>query len=172
MTASKLNDESLTGLIHDAMKLADAPARAIEQALALWESRPDPTGSLVQRVLAVLRFDSLDMPSLALSTRTQASSVRHMVFTAEGRDFDLRIVSVPGGGQALWEVAGQVLGPDRAGAVVLEGEGGAGHWRTELSALCEFRFAPVPEGRYTMIFELQGTAIVLPELAIQRAAMP
>ena len=169
MTAVDPSDDSLINLMREAMTLTDAPDHVIQRALALWKPRRDAAAAVVRSVLAVLRFDSANAPSLAFGTRADPPEGRQIVFTAEGRDIDLRILPATGG-QSLWEVSGQVLGPDRAGAVALEGT--AGRWRTELNALCEFRFAQVPEGRYTVTFELQGTAIVVPELSVRRVGTP
>ncbi|WP_374568444.1 carboxypeptidase-like regulatory domain-containing protein [Ideonella sp.] len=161
---SHLSDAELLARVPAAAALADAPAEWQRRALAAW--RAPATVSLAQaidavrqRVLAVLSFDSWAQAPLAAGLRSTGSATRQLVFSAEGRDIDLRIV--PSGDR--FAVSGQVLGPDDSGAVALAPEQAeATVYETPLDALGEFRLADVAPGRYQLSLLLAGHEIVLP----------
>jgi hypothetical protein len=91
-----------------------------------------------------------------------------MVFSAMGRDVDLRIL--PLGGQFV--LAGQVLGPDELGRLELvaepsdEAAGGVDARWTTLDALGEFRLADVAPGRYLLTLHLAGERLLLPPIDV------
>ena len=98
------------------------------------------------------------------------------LFSAEGRDVDLRVIP----NAASYSIAGQVLGPDDAGSIELVAELGAdlaadlaaerAHSGTaltaQLDALGEFRIDSVPPGRYVMTLRLAAGDIVLPAVNV------
>ena len=84
--------------------------------------------TLLRTLQAALSFDSWAQPSLALGMRSTATELRHLLYSVDGRDIDLRVV--PSG--AEFAISGQVLGPDEHGVVELAPEGIGG--RTPLFA--------------------------------------
>ncbi|MBL8351374.1 MAG: hypothetical protein JNL87_13815 [Burkholderiaceae bacterium] len=148
-------------------ELSDAPAQAIERAIALWpapvpvsvEALADAAAAALRLVQAVLSFDSRAGGPLALGLRGAAPDTLHqLVFTAEGRDIDLRIEAGPAG----YEIAGQLLGPDEPGNVLLAPEAGGEPLRVAIDEFGEFRFTPVDAGRYRLTLQTGGLAIELP----------
>ncbi len=131
----------------------DPPAYAIQRVLRMFPPRGVPEPSrLRQRVAALLRFDSAQAP-WALGVRAGLTTARHLLFNAEGHDLDLRIQ--PSG--PLWEVSGQVLGPEGSGQVELQGP--TRSVRAALNELSEFRLPPVPAGSYTLVVHLADVEI-------------
>lgn len=162
-----LSDAELLARLPDAAALPDAPADWQRRALAAWRaptpaSLTDAVQALRQRVLAVLSFDSWVVAPLAAGLRLGGaahSTTRQLVFSAEGRDIDLRIA--PSGQR--FTVSGQVLGPDDHGAVALSPEQpSASVHEAPLDAFGEFRLADVVPGRYRLSLLLSEHEIELP----------
>lgn len=124
------DDDSLGGWIRRSLhELPDAPAPWIESALALMPlqaaagtapaaRRPLPAEALLQRVLALLRFDSFG-PQLAPALRGAGSATRQLLFHAEGRDIDIDLRLPPPDARGRCTLRGQVLGPELDAAEVL-----------------------------------------------------
>jgi hypothetical protein len=108
---------------------------------------------------ATLRFDSTQA-ARPLGLRAAASDERQIVFDADPFVIDLRLV--PSGHS--WQIVGQVLGPDTAGLVELEGPGGVASG--ELSDLCEFSLPPVPPGSYQLALRLEDRDPVVADLLL------
>ena len=171
----RLSDEELLARLPKAAALPDAPAAWVQRAVAAWQA---PMGERVagaaealrRRVLAWLSFDSWAQPPLAMGLRSTGSATRQLVFSAEGRDVDLRIA--PAG--AAFALNGQVLGPDESGTVLLTPEASADDPATTrhgaLDALGEFRFAEVPAGRYQLTLQLAEQDLVLPAFDVGESA--
>lgn len=167
------SDEALALLAHRARQaLPDAPPALLHAALGLWHAAPivpasAPLAAALRRVAAVLRFDSWALPAQALGMRGVAADSRHLLFSAEGRDVDLRITREPGGG---WSLAGQVLGPDETGHIVLQpadGGGGSGAGRrTSLDPLGEFRLDGVASGQWCLSLETADQIVALPAIDV------
>ncbi|HEX5688125.1 MAG TPA: carboxypeptidase-like regulatory domain-containing protein [Ideonella sp.] len=163
-----LSDAELLARLPAAAALPDAPADWQRRALAAWRapaglSLAQAVDALRQRVLAVLSFDSWAQSPLAAGLRSTGSATRQLVFSAEGRDIDLRIS--PAG--ECFTVTGQVLGPDDNGAVALASEQPpATVYEAPLDALGEFRLADVAPGRYQLSLLLAGHEIVLPPFEV------
>ena len=173
-----LSDDELLARLPKAAALPDAPAAWTARVVASWQApqaAQAPLGARIaeaadglrQRVQAWLSFDSWASAPLAAGLRsTGVSTTRQLVFSAEGRDIDLRIA--PTG--ARFSVSGQVLGPDESGSVALAPESLAGdaaedaasaHLAT-LDALGEFHLADIEPGRYRLALRLPTHDIVLP----------
>jgi len=163
-----LSDAELLARLPAAAALPDAPADWQRRALATWRapagvSLAQAVDALRQRVLAVLSFDSWAQSALAAGLRSTGSATRQLVFSAEGRDIDLRIA--PSGER--FAVKGQVLGPDDSGAVALTPEPvEATVYEAPLDALGEFHLADVAPGRYRLSLLLAGHEIVLPPFEV------
>ncbi len=166
-----LTDAELSDLARQAEKLADAPPGWIDAAVALWRVSPHRTSrrsapTLLTRLSAALSFDSWATPALALGVRSMALDNRHLLFSAQGRDIDVRINA----SAHQFSISGQVLGPDEQGEVELTRQGdGAGHpmVRTEsLDSLGEFHFDSVARGAYQLTLRSGADEVVLPPIVI------
>jgi hypothetical protein len=148
--------------------LEDAPESVIRRAIDLWQPRTaaERSGSVLQRWIATLRFDSAAAGTPALGLRAGPSdATRQLLYTAEDRDIDLRIDPQPDGG---WRVSGQVLGPDSAGTAELHCDAAAAQ-QVPWSELAEFEFAPVPAGRCVLTLRSADWEISLPPFDTGRA---
>lgn len=180
----RLSDDELSQQLQRAVaSLPDAPAALQRAAIGLWPAeslsplaRWQAAGqALLTQVAAVLSFDSWVGPMLAHGMRSLRAPTRHLLFSAQGRDIDLRIS--PDGD--LYALSGQVLGPDDTGAVQLQrqavpidlepGEGRVAH-HTTLDALGEFRLDGLARGTYVLTLRLGTDEIALPAFALGPAA--
>jgi len=137
----------------------DAPARVVDHAVDLFRARRalDPVGAR-QRRPAALRFDSWRTGPLAV--RGGARPERQLLFNAEGFDVDVRITR----SGDVWAIAGQLLGPEQAGQVALQGASGT--LQGVLNELSEFTLSPVPPGTYTLIVQLPSVEIEITGLEV------
>lgn len=163
------SDEELAAALQASRVMHDAPEALVQRALNLWTTLPQhlpraatapPAG--LRRLLATLAFDSLGLAPQAAGLRSgAAATVRQLLYTAEGRDIDLRIAPAEDGQH--WVVSGQVLGPELGGRAALrpaddEAAGQALAW----NELAEFHFAPVPAGPCTLVLSSDGWTLELP----------
>jgi hypothetical protein len=145
--------------------LEDAPEHLIQRTLAslqtLQRRRATPPG-LLQRVLAVLVFDSAHVAGHAFGVRSAAAGLRQLVYSADGIgiDIDLRLAAAAGGAVQL---SGQVLGTDATLQLRLAADGQPAHEQA-LDSAGQFTLPPLPAGRYTLQLQLAGTEIELPAL--------
>jgi len=114
---------------------------------------------LLERVRAVLRFDSALLPA-PVGRRSGLSTERQLVFIADTLELEVRITRA----DSLWEVSGQLLNADAQGLAELHGAAGDRH--APLNEVGEFLLAPVPAGRYTMTLRLTTAEIEIPEIEI------
>ena len=168
----KLSDDEFAHLAQRAAKLPDAPPALVRAAVALWPARPAASLSEVARsalrlITAVLSFDSWAQPPVALGMRSLASDTRHLLFSAMGRDIDLRISPAA----EHYALSGQILGPDEAGMVELSTEPGGGNadggaYIASLDELGEFRLDGVRGGTYRLTLRMGSDEIVLPPIEV------
>lgn len=163
----QLSDDELADLVRRAAALPEAPAEWQRRALALWQGQASRLPALLRRVAAVLSFDSRAAAPLAAGLRGAAAETRHLLYSASGRDVDLRVS--PDAGR--WVLAGQILGPDAQGVVELAAEGApagdAGPMHlTTLDTLGEFRIQGIAPGRYRLRLRLDDVEIELPPLEV------
>jgi hypothetical protein len=165
----QLPDDDFERLMHEAVSLPDAPPALLHRAVELWTALP--AGNALQRALrqvaARLSFDSWNAPALAAGVRAPRSATRHLLYSAEGRDIDLRIT--PSG--ETFTLAGQILGPDETGLVELAKTAGAERLQAAVDALGEFRIEAVVAGDYALTLRLGTDEIALPALRVGPAAM-
>ena len=163
-----LSDDELLARLPRAAALADAPPNWVQRAVAAWQAPPgarvaEAVDGLRRRVEAWLSFDSWASAPLAAGLRSTGSATRQLVFSAEGRDVDLRIVPAAG---MQFTLSGQVLGPDETGTVALVPEVAAGDpgaaRQVPLDALGEFHLSEVEPGRYQLALQLADQDVVLP----------
>lgn len=167
-TLSTLSDAELLARLPEASRLPDAPAAWQRRALAAWPSTPPLVQALQvlrERIQAVLSFDSWTASPLAVGLRSTGSATRQLVFSAEGRDIDLRVA--PSGER--FAIRGQVLGPDERGAVALSPElTGMTFHETALDDFGEFKLDDVAPGRYRLTLLLGQQEIELPAFDVGR----
>lgn len=168
---SQLSDAEFEHLARRAAALPDAPQAWVERACNLFTQTSalgQVAGAALALVRAVLSFDSWAPASAGLAVRAVPSETRHMVFSAMGRDIDLRIAPTPG----HFVVSGQILGPDESGRVELVAapEGASSMAMPSrsavLDALGEFRLDGVPGGRYQLTLHLTGEQVLLPPIEV------
>ena len=172
----QLTDEQLLERLPRAAALPDAPADWVQRAVAAWQP---PLGArlaeiaqgLREQVQALLKFDSWAAAPLATGLRsTGSSATRQLVFSAEGRDVDLRIAPAEG---SLFTLSGQVLGPDEAGTVTLQPEAtGVTPQMAALDAFGEFHLPGLAPGRYRLSLLLPGQELVLPPFEVGAPVPP
>ncbi len=167
-----LNDDEFSGLVKAAVDMPDAPAAWVRSAVALFPATAaSPLGkaadAVLNRVRAVLSFDSWAQSPTALGLRATASTqTRQMMFSAPGRDIDVRIVSA----NDSYVLAGQILGPDENGAVELsvntEEQSARLVHSTNLDDLGSFRIDNLRAGTYWMTLHLNNAAVELPPIEV------
>jgi len=140
-------------------ELPDAPEWMVLRAQAVWRPRSLRTPPLVARLLAVLSFDSWAAPAPALRGSAEPGS-RQWLFSAEGRDIDLRMA--PAGN--AWSIEGQVLGPDDGGLVEVECAGGAPLQKATIDDLGAFRLDGLVPGPCHVTLHFGATSVELPPL--------
>lgn len=168
-----LSDDELLHLAGRAFAMPDAPSAWIERAAALGapEIRPSPWKQFAQgalhRVVAVLSFDSLHTPPMAVGLRAVSGRGRHLLFNAKGCDIDVRITPLA----ERYVVAGQVLGSDEVGMVEIVNRstnivGGSESHIAPLDALGEFRFAGLRPGVLEISVRVGRDHVTLPALEV------
>lgn len=165
MTHRHDTDTELEAALKASRTLVDAPEHVIQRAIDVFAARsaapaPRPAG-LRQRLQALLSFDSAGLSPAAAGVRSAGGGTRQVLFSAEGRDIDLRIGPSSAAG---WQVSGQILGPDEIGTVELRcGEFQA---RTAWNELSEFRFDGVPGGTCQLTLHSDDWQLDLPDVQI------
>lgn len=134
-----------------------------EPSAGLWESARTVLG----RVVAALSFDSRATAPQASGMRARGSDTRHLLFSAKGRDIDLRIVPSADG----FALSGQVLGPGESGSVhlatCLRGAARSQAWQAAtLDDLGEFHIDALVAGTYEITLRLGGDEIALPPIDV------
>lgn len=162
-----LSDDQLLHALHDAVvTLPDVPAALERRALGLFTAAPSALGqaaaSGLRLLSAVLSFDSFATTGLAMGMRSLPSTTRHLLYTSQGRDIDLRIAPAA----QAFALAGQILGPDETGTIDLVRAGGGAALRAELDDLGGFRIEGVEPGTWQMTLTLGADQIALPPLEV------
>jgi hypothetical protein len=170
-SADKISDFDLLQLVRRAIKeLPDAPLALRRAAIELWPvalpTSPLTTAAraMVRRIAAALTFDSWAVPALAYGMRSLRAPTRHLLYSAMGRDIDLRVSPSREG----FAMEGQILGPDEAGTVelVMRGADAPAARVAQLDALGEFRLDDVPSGTYVLTLSVGSDDIVLPPIEV------
>ncbi len=168
MTHPQPPEDEWLELVREALAMPETPPQLVHSALELWRTqRPAPAAAgALRRWVAVLGFDSWSAPPLALGLRALPSPVRQLLFSADERDVDLRIVPEAEG----FTLRGQHLGPDGQGRVELtwvgSGQGPSAQHSAALNDLGEFRLDGVNEGTYVLTVHIGGDEIVLPPIEV------
>ena len=166
-----LSDDEFSNRLRQALvNLPDAPLAWQVAATKLWPraSSAEALRTMVQavfnRINAVLTFDSWAMPAIAHGMRSASSPTRHLLYSSEGRDIDLRISRE----SEAFTLAGQILGPDEAGSIEFSpiGDNPGSTYTTSLDALGEFRIAGLTRGTYVMTLHMGNDQIVIPGIDV------
>lgn len=165
---ARLPDDEFERLLVAAVALPDAPPALVHRAIALWAAQPTSAPNLLRRIAASLAFDSWAQPAAAAGVRAPRSATRHLLFSAEGRDIDLRVTPA---GEAGFTLSGQVLGPDESGEVELALPAGGAARHAALDALGEFRIEGLVAGDYRLTLRLGGDEIELPAVPVGAPSM-
>jgi hypothetical protein len=168
----RLSDDEFAQLVQRAIALPDTPPRLARAAIGLWPvshhgALKSVANAAMQLVTATLSFDSWASPTVELGMRAVASDTRHLLFSATGRNIDLRIRPA----YDSFALTGQVLGPDESGRVELLKQSDDGFEAsdlrvTSLDALGEFRLDSVRGGIYRLTLRMGGDEIVLPPIVV------
>lgn len=163
------DDAALERLLRDSRRLEDAPESVIQRAIGVWTARPGagpgavPACGVLRRLAAALSFDSLGQALQAAGVRSLGSDgVRQLLFTADGRDIDLRVAPAADGRH--WRLSGQVLGPDEGGSAALR----CGSLQADAAwnDLAEFHFDAVPAGTCELTLRGSDWELALPAFDI------
>lgn len=175
-----LSDDEFADLLRLAVALPDAPPLLIQNALrafpaparmavpataaprAPWRAAAN---ALVSQLKAVLTFDSWGAAPLAMGMRSATTDARHLLYSSQGRDIDLRI----GQDAQRFALTGQILGPDETGVVELvdaRSSGSVPLHLARLDAMGEFRIPGVDSGCYVVTLRLGSDIIVLPPIDV------
>lgn len=170
-----LTDAEFVALARQAVQLPDAPAAWVDAAIARFQPAAAPVTaaevarSLGRLICAVLSVDSwAPAPGQALAVRSAGADARHLLYSAEGRDIDLR-VAPHAGHPPYYALAGQVLGPDESGKVQVyraDATDAPPVAQTALDEMGEFHLDALPEGRYQLTLLLGEDRIELPTLNV------
>lgn len=178
------SDDELMALGRQALSLPDAPAHWVRRAADIGVPEPErPWKSLVgdlagavvnavsaaviRQVHAALDFDSWASPASATGMRSMPDRTRHLLFSAKGRDIDVRIIPVA----ERYAMAGQVLGADDFGTVELVhrpmpgSDDGESHV-SSLDELGEFRFTGLRQGTVSITLRLGSDEVLLPSIDV------
>ena len=167
----KLADDELLQQLRRALEaLPDAPLALQRAAIELWPAAAQPSPLLSaaravgRRIAAALTFDSWAAPALAHGMRSAQAPTRHLLYSALGRDIDLRVAPGTDG----FALAGQILGPDETGVVelVMQSDGDSAARVAQLDPLGEFRIDGVRSGTYVLTLSVGSDAIVLPPIEV------
>lgn len=164
---AQLPDEEFERLLRQAVALPDAPPALVQHAIGLWKAQVPAVPALLRRIAAALAFDSWAQPAAAAGVRAPRSATRHLLFSAEGRDIDLRVTPAGDG----YTLAGQVLGPDETGEIELAASTGEAPRLARLDALGEFRVEGLAAGDYRLTLRLGSDEILLPAVPVGAPSM-
>lgn len=161
--SSTPTDEELAHALSASRVMVDAPEQSILRAVGLWQHRPAAAVAgqgLLRRIVAVIAFDSASAAAPALAIRAANPGARQLLFTAEGRDIDLRIAAQPAGGRPKFCVSGQIFGPDVVGQAELRAPDyqSTRTWND----MSEFSFEDVPPGACTLVLRSAEWQVELP----------
>jgi hypothetical protein len=183
------DDTELARLLrHSLQALPEVPRWASERALAVWRTPAAAEPGLLQRLQAVLSFDSWQaQPALALRTRG-ARTARQLLYAVGGHDVDLRITPLPvaqvdeaDAPVPRFEISGQVLGPTATGSVTWlalgadgqplaptpAGDAEQGALHAGFNELGEFLLQGLPAGRGVLRLRLGTATADLPTIELR-----
>jgi hypothetical protein len=165
MNPTDPSDDDLAPLVKRAADLPDAPPELIGAATALWPTKPamaEVARAATRLLAAVLKFDSWHGAPVAFGMRSLPAETRHLLFSAMGRDIDLRIAPA----EELFALSGQILGPDESGRIEVNAAGSPDKRMAPIDDLGEFRLDGLPKGTYLLTLRMGGDEIALPPIEV------
>lgn len=163
--SSRPDEAEIVRRLTESRALQEAPEALLAEAIALWDQRPRQR--VAPRLLAaILTFDTL-APNLALPSTRAHEEARHLLYSIEGRDVDLRIRRSSALATGGWAIVGQVLGPEQAGRISVRCEAFEAQVPWTLNG--EFHLEPVPAGECTISLDTDEWQAVLPTLILPQA---
>jgi hypothetical protein len=170
----QLSEDEFADRVQQAVTaLPDAPSHLLQKVIRQWDARQPSllesaataAEAVMRRITAALTFDSWAGSAVAFGVRSVPGETRHLLFSALGRDVDLRISPAAG----AFALTGQILGPDETGVLELAAAG-AGRDATArtvpLDALGEFRLEGVARGSYVLTLRFGSDEIALPPIDV------
>jgi hypothetical protein len=141
----------------------DAPRELVAHTINLWRTRASvsKTPGLIQRIVAVLRFDSFQTAP-AYAVRSGQAAARQLLYNAGDYDVELRIA--PSG--EAWDVSGQVFGRECAGGQI-EMASASLVAQADLNDQCEFALAGLSIGSYQLRLRLTDLEVEIPQLELK-----
>ncbi|HEX8738186.1 MAG TPA: hypothetical protein VF721_22825 [Pyrinomonadaceae bacterium] len=113
----------------------------------------------MQKLRAVLRFDSAQMTMNFGFRAAGTANSRQLLFVIGNGTLDLRITRATDS----WTISGQMLGEIFAGKVELQGEI---NLATEFDSQSHFTLPPVPGGNYRLRLYSESYEVEIPDLVI------
>lgn len=165
------DDETLAGCLQRSRVLVDAPDAVLQRAIDLFVARAPEVAApslaaRLQRLVATLVFDSANASPLDFGLRASAEGgVRQLLFSAQGRDVDLRLLPLDAE-FSCWRVSGQVLGPDTSGETELTQSDGA-RSAVAWTELAEFSFSAVSGSPCWLKLRSADWELELPPIELQ-----
>ncbi len=144
-------------------KAVDAPADALRYVKNLYRTRmTEPTRSVFQRVLAVMRVD-LGPNRAAFGERSgTAGQARQILFESENNAVDLRVKA----SGTISEIRGQILGENfENGEIEITNDSVA--LGAHISETSNFTFSKVPNGKYSVTIRARDKEIYIEELILE-----
>lgn len=136
--------------------LSDSVIRLFPQTRPLVES-----GSAIEQVLALLRFDRL-VPVQGLRYAGR-ETVREIAFSADAADINLSITLLESG---LWQIDGRIIADRLALSVTLRSE--SQNLKSEVDDFGNFSLEDVADGRYELIAEAADWIILFPPIDLEK----
>jgi hypothetical protein len=169
MKPHDLLSDDLRRLLPEALALPDAPANWVQRAQAAFAAAV-PARPMLQRLQALLRFDSWAQPAMATALRRGPTSDRHLIFTTPEGEVELRITPDRQGAT----VSGQLLAAVEAGSVLVslsaDDDGAADRADRQLmTELGEFHYEAVAAGHLRLTLWWAHQAIGLPGIDVPPA---
>jgi hypothetical protein len=132
---------------------------AVLRAFDERQTKPQNTQAAMQRLRAVLRFDSAQMMLNFGFRSVGAANSRQLLFVIGNGTLDLRITRTTDS----WTISGQVLGEIFGGKVELQGEI---NLVTEFDSQSHFTLPPIPSGNYQLRLYSESYEVEIPDLVI------
>lgn len=147
----------LLGLLQ-ADQSEDVPEYVLQRAYRIFQT-PTAAPTTLQRIVAIMRFDSWAMP-LASGLRTGSAITQQLLFQADQLEISLQLSQKTSG----WICLGQLLGSTGSGSVQLIQP--SFEQQQPLNELQEFHFSELPAGTYQMVIEVNNQQIIIDPLII------
>ncbi len=142
----------------------DAPSDSVRWANNVFRARAiqEPKRSLLKQLVAVMQMEIAPHKPAFGERSTGTAAVRQVLYRAGDSAIDLRIEAADKG----FNVSGQILGPDFAGAAIILFEDSRSY-ETIANDSGEFRFDAVADGRYELTIRSETFEISLKAIDIE-----